>query len=298
MKNAAMDVGSNSILLYIEDNGKSIYDTGEITKLGSELALSGKIGKKSFAESLAVIKKYYNICKDFGVYNIYAAGTMALRNASNADDFINKVKEETGIIIEVLSGEEEAQLSYTGACSTAGDKESVKMVIDIGGGSTEFICGKGDEIISVYSLNIGILKVTNEYFFEPYLKENDYIRCENNLKKTLQSLNIPGFDILIGAGGSITNLASVKLGFEKFDAGKINGLILNKKDITDLISLFTSLSLEEREKLNGLQKGRASTITAGAAIALSAMQNLKSDSLIVSTKGLRHGLLIQKRGTN
>jgi Exopolyphosphatase len=223
---------------------------------------------------------------------------MALRNASNADDFINKVKEETGIIIEVLSGEEEAQLSYTGACSTAGDKESVKMVIDIGGGSTEFICGKGDEIISVYSLNIGILKVTNEYFFEPYLKENDYIRCENNLKKTLQSLNIPGFDILIGAGGSITNLASVKLGFEKFDAGKINGLILNKKDITDLISLFTSLSLEEREKLNGLQKGRASTITAGAAIALSAMQNLKSDSLIVSTKGLRHGLLIQKRGTN
>lgn len=298
MKNAAMDVGSNSILLYIEDNGKSLYDNGEITKLGSELALTGKIGEKSFDKSLAVINKYYNICKDFGVHNIYAAGTMALRNASNAGDFINKVKEETGIIIEVLSGEEEARLSYTGAGSTAGDKESVKMVIDIGGGSTEFICGKGDEIISVYSLNIGILKVTNEYFFEPYLKENDYIRCENNLKKTLQSLNIPGFDILIGAGGSITNLASVKLGFEKFDAGKINGLILNKKDIKDLISLFTSLSLEEREKLNGLQKGRASTITAGAAIALSAMQNLNSDSLIVSSKGLRHGLLIQKRGTN
>ena len=294
MRNAALDIGSNSILLYIDENGKGIYDAGEITKLGVELSQTKKLSEKSMKDSLNVIKKFVEVCKENNVENIYAIGTMALRSATNSADFIKTVKNETGISIEIISGENEARLAYIAASKTINNDDSVKMVIDIGGCSTEFICGKGQQILRSESLDLGILKVSNDIILRQSLNENDYTEVEYNLEKSLHNLKMPDFDYLIGVGGSITNLASVKLGLESYNAEKINEMRLEKKDIKLLLTLFGLMTQSERENIKGLQKGRASTIIGGAAISLAVLNKFNKNYFTVSVYGLRHGLIMDK----
>ena len=297
MINAAIDIGSNSILLYIEKDGEKLYDDGKITKLGSELQNTGKLSEISIKNSIEVLKKFINICKEFKTDNIYAVGTMALRVAFNSGEFADKVKNETGIKINIIPAEEEARLSYLGASDVLQKGDLPKTVIDIGGGSTEFINGVGEKILNYKSFNTGILKVTEKFFNNDSIDLN---YCESVIGKLSNDFDESGLtDIgsVIGVGGSITNLASVKLGLEIFDPEKINGLLLKDDDIINLLSLFISVSEEDRENIRGLQKGRASTIIAGSTIILAALRKLNKDCLTVSSKGLRHGLLISKRSS-
>lgn len=297
MRNASIDIGSNSILLYIAESndGKTIKETGEITKLGESLADTGLLGKNEMEHSLEVLKKFKDICDENGVNKIFAAGTMALRNAANSSEFIERVKEETGLEVEIISGEEEAKHTFTAAKSVIKNENENVLVVDIGGGSTEFIFGKGKEILHSESINLGVLKVSENYFkndvadSENVNKANDFIR--NELKK----ISVRDFTSMVGVGGSITNLASVKLEMDKFDASEINGLKLNDYDIEfQISSYYLSKTLKERENIKGLQKGRAPTILAGALISLNILKRFNYNYFIVSTYGLRHGLLINK----
>lgn len=297
MINAAIDIGSNSILLYIEKDGEKLYDTGEITKLGSELQNTGKLSELSVKNSIEVLKKYIAICKKFNTDNIYAVGTMALRVALNSGEFADKVKNETSIKINIIPAEEEARLSYLGAADVLQNGDLPKTMIDIGGGSTEFINGVGERIINYKSFNTGILKVTENFFKKEFIDLNYCDSVIGKLSDEFDEWKMTNIGSVIGVGGSITNLASVKLGSEIFDSEKINGMLLTDNDIRNLLSLFISVSEEDRENIKGLQKGRASTIIAGSAIALAALRKLNKDCLTVSSKGLRHGLLISKRNS-
>lgn len=295
MINAAIDIGSNSILLYIEKDGEKLFDTCEITKLGSELQNTGKLSELSIKNSIEVLKKYINICNEYNTDNIYAVGTMALRVAVNSAEFAEKVKNEIGITLNIISAEEEARLSYLGAADVLQTGDLPKTVIDIGGGSTEFINGIDEKIINYKSFNIGILKVTENFFKKELIDLNYCDDVVRELSNEFDESELIDTGNVIGVGGSITNLASVKLGLEIFDSEKINGLILTGDDIRNLLSLFISVSEEERENIKGLQKGRASTIIAGSTISLATLRKLNKDCLTVSSKGLRHGLLISKR---
>jgi exopolyphosphatase/guanosine-5'-triphosphate,3'-diphosphate pyrophosphatase len=297
MINAAIDIGSNSILLYIEKDGEKLYDDGEITKLGSELQNTNKLSELSVKKSIEVLKKFINICKKFNTDNIYAVGTMALRAALNSGEFADKVKNETGITIDIITAEEEARLSYLGAADVLQNGDLPKTVIDIGGGSTEFINVVGERIINYKSFNTGILKVTENFFKKEFIDLNYCDSVIGKLSDEFDDWETTNIGSVIGVGGSITNLASVKLGLEIFEPEQINGLLLTDIDIKNLLSLFISVSEKDRENIRGLQRGRASTIIAGSTIALAALRNLNKDCLTVSSKGLRHGLLISKRSS-
>ncbi len=167
---AAIDIGSNSLLLYIagkdtEGNFNSILDLSEITRLGEGLHKTGFLNPGSIITSVKVISEFIEIAKQNNVDGIAAVGTMAIRTARNSSEFISEVKNKTGLDIEVISGDEEARLSFIGAGQGLEIKEKEILIFDTGGGSTEFILGKGDMIIDKISINVGAIRITEDYLF-------------------------------------------------------------------------------------------------------------------------------------
>ncbi len=169
MKVASIDIGTNTLLLLIVDvkDGKIIplHNSQFIARLGKNVDSSGLIQKEAFDRVLNALIEFKKISEKFGVERIFAIGTSALRDAKNRDEFLNFIKEKTGIEIKVISGEEEAKLTYLGAVSGL-DKKFLKTkitVIDIGGGSTEVILGSGFEIEKFVSLNIGTVRITEKF---------------------------------------------------------------------------------------------------------------------------------------
>lgn len=300
-KYATIDIGSNSILLYIaekESSGKfkSIINLCEITRLGKNLQITGILEKDAIQKSLEVLRNYKKICNENNVSEIAAAGTMALRTASNSDEFTEQAERETGIKIEIITGEEEARLSYIALKEGIGITGE-SLAFDIGGGSTEFIYADSSGIKKRFSVNIGVIKFTENYLKSDPVTEKEILRAENSINNEISSLNLNrNFKILTGMGGTVTNIASVKHKMLNYDPDIIQGSIITMEDLLNQIKDFSSKTIEERKKIPGLEPKRADVIITGALIIKCILLNSGRDSFIVSDFGIRHGLMYDKFG--
>ena len=300
-KYATIDVGSNSILLYIAEKEssrkfKSIINLSEITRLGKNLQITGILEKDAIQKSLEVLRNYKKICNENNVSEIAAAGTMALRTASNSDEFTGQAERETGIKIEIITGEEEARLSYIALKEGIGITGE-SLAFDIGGGSTEFIYADSSGIKKRFSVNIGVIKFTENYLKSDPVTEKEILRAENSINNEISSLNLNrNFKILTGMGGTVTNIASVKHKMLNYDPDIIQGSIITMEDLLNQIKDFSSKTIEERKKIPGLEPKRADVIITGALIIKYILLNFGRDSFIVSDFGIRHGLMYDKFG--
>lgn len=293
---AIMDLGTNSIKFFVSevDKGKvyTLLDTNNISRLGEGLQKTGFISSEAVERNIEVVKEFQSEAGKYGVDTLKAVGTMCLRTAKNAADFVNRVKSETGIEIEVIDGAREAQLSYLAVVNDVLESDEEIAVFDTGGGSTEFIFGEGQKIIERFSTNIGAVRLTEEFLTsDPVSGDNlnkmlDYIRIffdENRVERKVKRL--------VGIGGTLTSLGAVKHKMKEYDPAIIQGSKLSLNEIEELIELFSSKTLEERKKIVGLQPKRADVIIAGASIVKSVMSALSVRELTISDRGLRHGLL-------
>jgi exopolyphosphatase/guanosine-5'-triphosphate,3'-diphosphate pyrophosphatase len=247
---------------------------------------------------LFVVKKMVRAAEEMGAIP-RLVGTMALRSAKNAEEFIRQVRKQTGVTVEILSEEEEAYLSWLGAVHSLKAREGNIAVFDIGGGSTEFIISSDSRIAHSRSVSVGTVSLTEKFYTSdpagPDAVE-DAIRYARDAFKVADGLAAsPGISA-VGLGGGVLALASVKRKFPSFIPPELNGTLLTRADIAEQRELYASMTLPERAKIQGLPPRRADIVLAGACLAQCALDALRADSFRVSINGLRHGLLMKMFG--
>ena len=299
-RKAIIDVGTNSIKFCLaEETGNGSYsvlkDANDIARLGEGLKETGLIGPEPLERNAQSVANFAAEAKAAGADEVVAVGTMALRTAKNAAAFIARVKELCGVELKVLSGEEEAQNSYVAVMSgIPGAADADLVTMDTGGGSTEFVFGTAGKIVRKFSLNVGAVRFTEKYLSQMPVAPEKLAEAQAEIKKELSEGGVSGpVKFLVGMGGTVTSMASVKHKMAKYDPDVIQGSKLTLDDINAQIADYAAKTLDQRREIVGLQPKRADVILAGACIVRAVMELTGVSELTVSDRGLRHGLMYE-----
>lgn len=299
MKIAAIDIGTNSTRLLVSEFKNSLFHTLEremkINRIGKNLKISGKISNDSAQAVSNTLKKYKDLLESRGVTRYRAVGTNAVRKAINSQWFISYIKESTGIKIESITGEEEANLTFYGASRLLDVPKSI-LVVDIGGGSTEFILGSnGPEINIAESLEIGCVNLSEEFIKgegpDKIELEEMHSYIYNYISGTMDLIGRRSDITIIGVAGTITTLAAIDLELEEYDSSRIHLHRLTMEKILAIYRRLCSTTLNERKKVMGLEPARADIIIGGTAILLEILRQLDKDSIIVSEQDILDGII-------
>jgi exopolyphosphatase/guanosine-5'-triphosphate,3'-diphosphate pyrophosphatase len=297
---AAIDVGTNSVKLHVGellDDGewRTVADRSEITRLGEGVHETGRLGEEPLRRTVDAIAELAHQARREGAETIVVLGTAGLRQAANSDEFLNAARERAGVDVEVVSGEEEARLSYLAAAEALSMGEGKVGVFETGGGSSQFTFGEGGHVEERFSLDLGAVSVTERFGLDRAVDEATVTAVRAEIASQLGALEgRPPLDVLVGIGGAITNLAGVQLGLERYEPGRVRGLELEAEEVDRQIELYRTRDAEERRSIRGLQPKRAEVILAGACIVRTVLAALGRDSLTVSDQGLRHGVLFER----
>ena len=299
MKLASIDIGTNTILLLvaevIQEQLRTLLDMETVVGLGRGLQRSGLLSSEAMSRGYETLNQYMKRCRTMGVQKIYAVGTSALREAKNSEEFTGKVKEKLNLPVEIISGEEEARLSFLAVAQDLRQPEERVLVVDVGGGSAEFILGRGDRMTEWVSLPLGSVRFTEQFLLSDPVKKEEWERMDKEIHRLLR--DIPRSDrppFMVAVGGTATTLASVGQRLKEFRVEKIHHFVLMKEDLAKQLSLYRSKTIEERKKIAGLFPNRADVILAGGEILYSAMEEAQCSSALISCHGIRYGLLYQR----
>lgn len=294
LRAAAIDIGTNSCRLLIaekqsEDSFEILNRELEITRLGEGVDQNRVLKDKAVNRVMKALEKYKKISDEFKTDRIRIVGTSALRDVENSQILVDKIS-DLGLELEIISGEKEAELNYLGAVSSLEDNF---LLIDIGGGSTEFIWSDSGAI-NYKSLDIGCVRMTEKFISDPERKVS--LREINNIKKYIVNILAEELELnkklkIKGVGGTITTLAAVKLSLEVYDSSRIENLKLEYSDLVKIMDNLIELELKERKKVKGLQPKRADIIISGIIILMTIMKYIDSKELYVSDHDLLYGLL-------
>jgi len=295
---AAIDVGTNSTRLLVAEERpggfRSLDRRMKITRLGQGVDSTGRLSREALHRTMTTIADYIAACGEYGVGILRVTGTSAVRDARNRNEFFDGVTQLTGSPPELLSGEQEAHATFLGTVSDLAD--GPKMVVDIGGGSTELIVGDG-EPDGVVSLDIGCVRMFEKHLFSdpPSHVELESLRTEVHaeLAGARSELDVSSGTQLIGVAGTATQLATLKAGVPVYDPDITHHAVLSHGDVRLLARRLESLSYEQRSRLKGLEPGRVDVIVAGAEILLAVMEVFDFAEVLVSEKDILDGLVIQ-----
>jgi exopolyphosphatase/guanosine-5'-triphosphate,3'-diphosphate pyrophosphatase len=226
-----------------------------------------------------------------------AVGTAGLRMARNSNVFVEAVRGRTGIEVEIISGDEEARLAYLAVTSEMQLGDGSLVLFDTGGGSSQFTFGHGEEVEERFSVDVGAVRFTERFGLDGAVSEETLREALAAIAADLDRLDgreTP--DVLVGIGGAVTNLAAVEHGLERYDPNVVRGTVLDRSEVDRQIELYRVRTADERREISGLQPKRAEVILAGACVVRTVLEKLGRDSLTVSDRGLRHGLLRERFG--
>ncbi len=295
MVKAIIDIGSSSLKCVIArlQQGKTaiLDDLNLVTKLGAELASSGNIGTASMDRNIQALQEIQAACNKHRVEEVICVGAETLRKAGDAAVFRDRVRSELGWELRTLSSDEEAQLTFQASSSMA-PEDALALVIDSGGGSTEFTFGVGGVIRAKHSLPLGAMVLTKRFIASDPASPDDLAALQRHIGATLQAaFPAPEQAFAIACGGSATSLASVSLALPAFDAARIHGFRLTEGEISRQVELYARLDNAARQDIVGLRKDRADIILAGAVLLQEILRRFGLKEITVSTYGLRHALL-------
>ncbi len=302
MKVAAVDCGTNSLRLLIaeskSDGGLIDLDRQtEIVRLGQGVDATGEFHPDALERTFAVTEKFAELIKNAGVPidKVHFVATSASRDAKNRDEFFEGVRSRLGVWPDVISGDTEARLSFTGALSRVRPEGDPVLVMDIGGGSTEFIVGSSAGVMqSVISLDIGSVRITERFLKVSPPAKDDFARAADYVDQMLDGSDVdfPSIGTWIGVAGTATTLAGVYLELEHYDRDRVHGSSIPRRDVGALLRRLSGLTVAEIRALPSMHPNRADVITGGALVAARVAERLGVPELIISESDILDGIAL------
>ena len=300
MKIGVIDIGTNSMrLLTANLTDKKLTDRKKYvntTRIGQGVDENGFITDEAMNRNIDALKEYHEKCVEYRCEKIYCIGTSALRDSKNKIEFIKRAESESNICVEVIDGDLEAKLGFLGVISSI-EVEGNILVLDIGGGSTEFIFGNKDGIKKNISLNIGALRLTEKFLSNGYSEEsllNMKSFIKENIKDVVKYLRQEDISCICGIGGTITSLSAVNQDLKEYSMEKVHGSKIKIEEVRNMLNRFINCSDDERKHINGLQPKRADIITAGTEILVCIMEDISEEEIIVSEYDNLEGMIYYK----
>ncbi|MCL4210293.1 MAG: Ppx/GppA family phosphatase [Phycisphaerales bacterium] len=300
---AAIDVGTNSIRLVVAEvapdrSFRLMDDEKVVARLGRNLAKTGRLSEEAIEAALLAIERMKTIAEGYGVARLRLAGTSAVREAENRDDLLARVRERTGLELEVISAREEARLAFLSVSNAFDLAGQTVGVMDVGGGSTEIVLSSGHIIERIFTLKLGAVRLTDQ--FNGVRTARDFRRMVEAVDERLEErVGRPPFapPLLIGTGGTFTTLAAMSMqrGQEAARTGilpfPVRGYEMQRSEVSHLLDMLRRMEVRERARVSGLGADRADIIVAGLAIVDRVLRHLGANRLRVHDQGIREGLL-------
>jgi len=302
MKIAAIDIGSTSFHMVIVEVGASgafrvVGGEKDMVRLGERTLSRGRLPAAAMQRGLEILTEYRRLARTQGVEKIIAVATSAIREASNGEDFLDRIGREVGFYPKAISGEEEARLIYLAALHSVHLEGRRTLVVDIGGGSVEAALGSGARADTLVSEKIGVLRMHERFFRTDPISRKDESRLVRHVEKILEpharKIRAAGFDGAVGTSGTVLALASLAI---ESDTGArpdtLHHVTIRADRIHALRKRLTSTDLRERLRMKGMDEARADIIVTGAIILDTLLEMFRVKELVLSDWALRQGILL------
>ena len=333
-RRAVIDVGTNSVRLLVADVAvhegavrlSHVHRDLAMPRLGRGVDRTGRLSDDAMQAAAGVVESFVRQARELGAENVEVIGTSALRDAVNRDEFIALVRRRADVEVRVISGRDEAALSFLGAvrgtpvavpgaavpapapgagegaharkagCETRPAEAPPVYVLDIGGGSTELVRGRADGTMeSAVSVDVGSVRMTELCVRSDPVSDADWTRLVEEVRARLAPIQAlrAGAGVLLAVGGTATTLAAVKQRLRVYDPRRVHGFVLTRQDVAELAEALRQTPVAQRRTWPGLQPQRADVIVAGAVIAREVLSCLGAERLVVSESDLLEGVLIR-----
>ncbi|MFE0643677.1 exopolyphosphatase [Streptomyces sp. NPDC058877] len=297
---AGIDCGTNSIRLLVADVHPDTGDLIEldrrmtIVRLGQGVDKTGRLAPEALDRTFAACRAYAAVIKELGAERIRFVATSASRDAENREDFVNGVVEILGVEPEVITGDQEAAFSFTGATGELhGDDR--RLVVDIGGGSTEFVVGNA-HVEAARSVDIGCVRLTERHVRHdpPTAEEVAAIRADVRAALDLAAETVPidTARILVGLAGSVTTVAAIALGLQEYDSEKIHHARISAAQVAEVTERLLASTHEERAAIPVIHPGRVDVIIAGALVLREVVERVGAAEVVVSEHDILDGIAL------
>jgi len=274
-----------------------VIEQAEITRLGRGVDASRTLAPQAIEETLAAVERFVATARAQGAQGVVISATSAARDASNGPAFLAQARERVGLPLEILTGDEEARLSFASAFADFGGAGPLAMV-DIGGGSTEVVLGDAHGDLSFRrSFDVGAVRLTERHLHDDPPSSSELGAVRAGIRKALKELpSAPPGAALVGIAGTVTTLYAVHAGLATWDPEKVHGAMLSRAEVEATVTRLAALPVARRRTVPGRQPKRADVIVAGGLILEGVLKTLGLDRLRVSDRGLRWGLLQDRFG--
>lgn len=298
---AALDCGTNSLRLLVADvdaatgTARDIVRRMEIVRLGQGVDRTGRLADDALVRTMRVLREYADQIRDLGAERVRLCATSATRDAANRDDFVRGVQDILGIVPEVVAGREEAALSFLGATRelAPGAFSAPFLVVDIGGGSTEFVLGSA-ELAAAASVNIGCVRLTERHLRDdpPARSQIDdaLVDIDEALAAVRADVPVDRARTLIGLAGSVTTVAALASGLDTYDPAVIHHSTVSRAGVRDVTDMLLRMGHRSRAALPTMHPGRVDIIGAGALVLLRTMDRFGFAEVVASEHDILDGI--------
>ena len=295
MPRAAIDIGSNSLLLTIVGDDKSVlHDQAVVVGLGSGLGDRGLFATERMAAAEAVLADFVRTCQQQGVepWRIRAVATSAARRAMNAETWLARVRRKLKLRVQIVTGEEEGRLTWMGVTNDLALPGPL-LVVDLGGGSTELVLGEQEMVLQRKSLEMGSVRLTERFLGVGMVEPAGLAQLRRFVDIELAKVD---WDLkprtVVGVGGTVTTFSAMTLGLQKWDADRVHQSRLTAANLAGFIDRFLPANPEQRRQMCPTSPERADYLLAGATVLARVLSTFRRQQLVVSERGLRYGLLV------
>ncbi|EFL15572.1 Ppx/GppA phosphatase family protein [Streptomyces sp. C] len=304
---AGIDCGTNSIRLLVADCDPATGELVEldrrmtIVRLGQGVDKTGRLAPEALERTFAACREYAGVIKEFGAERVRFVATSASRDAENRDEFVRGVLDVLGVEPEVISGEQEAEFSFTGATKELVAHEHLErpfLVVDIGGGSTEFVVGE-DRVRAARSVDVGCVRMTERHLVvdgevtdPPTGAQIAAMRADIEAALDLAAETVPLAEArtLVGLAGSVTTVAAIALGLDEYDGSVIHHSRISYEQVREISGRMLTATHDERAAIPVMHPGRVDVIGAGALVLLAIMERTGATEVVVSEHDILDGI--------
>ncbi|WP_411106888.1 exopolyphosphatase [Streptomyces sp. cmx-4-9] len=306
---AGIDCGTNSIRLLVADCDPATGELVEldrrmtVVRLGQDVDRTGRLAPEALERTFAACRAYAEVIKELGAERIRFVATSASRDAENRDEFVRGVLDILGVEPEVISGDQEAAFSFTGATrelTGADHLDKPFLVVDIGGGSTEFVVG-ADTVRAARSVDVGCVRMTERHLVvdgvvtdPPTEAQIDAVRADIDAALDLAAASVPLAEArtLVGLAGSVTTVAAIALGLTAYDSQAIHHSRISYEQVREVTGRMLASTHAERAAIPVMHPGRVDVIGAGALVLLAVMERIGAREVVVSEHDILDGIAI------